>query len=195
MPCPPETEARFSPNCNKKTQHNAARAISNELLYTGRIRDPETGLQLNRNRFYASHLGRWVNRDPIGYLGGDNNLYGYVAGRPTYYEDPQGTQVLAPAPIIGGGIGGGGAAGVAIAGSGICVTVSVIYVAAECGQRIVRPIVFEWWCDDDAGKPECLCTCIDSTGDRYKNRGIATQTKKGCRASCAAKGMGFTCDK
>ena len=39
--------------------------ISNEHLYTGRRRDPETGLQLNRNRFYASGLGRWVNRDPI----------------------------------------------------------------------------------------------------------------------------------
>ena len=44
---------------------NNVSAISNEHLYTGRRRDPETGLQLNRNRFYASHLGRWVNRDPI----------------------------------------------------------------------------------------------------------------------------------
>jgi len=56
-------------------------AIGNELLYTGRRLDPETGLQLNRNRFYAAGLGRWVNRDPIGYRGG-MNLYGYVSGRP-----------------------------------------------------------------------------------------------------------------
>ncbi|NOY41475.1 MAG: hypothetical protein GXP26_06525 [Planctomycetes bacterium] len=53
-------------------------AISNEILYTGRRLDPETRLQLNRNRFYHAPLGRWVNRDPIGYDGGDNNLYGYV---------------------------------------------------------------------------------------------------------------------
>ncbi len=57
-------------------------AIDNELLYTGRRRDPETGLQLNRNRFYASHLGRWLNRDPIGYEGGTLNLYEYVNGMP-----------------------------------------------------------------------------------------------------------------
>ena len=63
--------------------------IANEYLYTGRRLDPETGLQLNRNRFYASHLGRWVNRDPINY-GGGPNLYGYVRERPTYYEDPYG---------------------------------------------------------------------------------------------------------
>jgi len=65
-------------------------AISNEHLYTGRRLDPETGLQLNRNRFYASHLGRWVNRDPIGYRGGDANLYAYVGAIPLRYVDPLG---------------------------------------------------------------------------------------------------------
>ena len=64
-------------------------AIGNQHLYTGRERDWETGLQLNRNRFYAAHLGSWANRDPIGYWGG-MNLYGYVGGMPTYYVDPSG---------------------------------------------------------------------------------------------------------
>ncbi len=64
--------------------------IGNTHLYTGRERDPETGLQLNRNRYYASHLGRWINRDPIGYSGGDSNLYGYVGGRPGDAVDPHG---------------------------------------------------------------------------------------------------------
>jgi len=74
--------------------------IDNEYLYTGRKRDPGTWLQLNRNRFYSSHLGRWVNRDPIGYRGGFN-LYRYVGGRPTYYLDPSGLQ---PHPgLVGGG--------------------------------------------------------------------------------------------
>ena len=73
--------------------------IRNEHLYTGRRRDPETGLQLNRNRFYASHLGRWVNRDPIGYEGG-GNLYGYVGNRPIYYEDPTGKSWWAIIPIF-----------------------------------------------------------------------------------------------
>ena len=46
-------------------------AIDNEYLYTGRRLDPGApGLQLNRHRFYASHVGRWVNRDPVEYNGG-----------------------------------------------------------------------------------------------------------------------------
>ncbi len=64
--------------------------IDNEYLYTGRRLDPETGLQLNRNRFYASHLGRWVNRDPIEYKARGKNLYEYVGSGPTFYVDPQG---------------------------------------------------------------------------------------------------------
>jgi RHS repeat-associated protein len=66
-------------------------AIGNMHLYTGREQDPETGLQLNRNRFYDPLLGRWVNRDPIGYWGGAN-LYGYTSGMPTYFVDPSGLQ-------------------------------------------------------------------------------------------------------
>lgn len=69
-------------------------AIGNELLYTGRRRDPETRLQLNRNRFYASHLGRWVNRDPIGYEAGSLSLYQYLASKPTSRLDSFGLMTL-----------------------------------------------------------------------------------------------------
>ena len=72
--------------------------IDNEYLYTGRRLDPGApGLQPKRNRFYSSELGRWVNRDPIGY-GGGTNLYGYVGGMPTYYIDPSGLQFFTPYP-------------------------------------------------------------------------------------------------
>jgi len=48
--------------------------IGNTHLYTGRELDPETGLQLNRHRYYATHLGRWTSRDPGGMAGGP--IYG-----------------------------------------------------------------------------------------------------------------------
>ena len=64
-------------------------SIGNEFLYTGRRLDPESGLYQFRHRYYHAQLGRFVNRDPIGYLGG-MNLYGYVRGMPTYYVDPYG---------------------------------------------------------------------------------------------------------
>jgi len=64
--------------------------IGNMHLYTGRERDAETGLQLNRHRYYASWLGRWLSRDPIGYEGRSLNLYQYVSSRPIRYIDPNG---------------------------------------------------------------------------------------------------------
>ena len=61
--------------------------IANEYLYTGRRRDPETGLQINRWRFYNWQIWRWVNRDPIGYEGRSMNLYEYVGSFPNRYLD------------------------------------------------------------------------------------------------------------
>lgn len=68
--------------------------IGNTHLYTGRERDPETGLQLNRERYYASHLGRWLTRDPIDY-GGGANLYEYTDSRPILHLDPYGRNPVA----------------------------------------------------------------------------------------------------
>jgi RHS repeat-associated protein len=64
--------------------------IDNRHLYTGREREPENGLQLNRHRYYASHLGRWITRDPIEYESGLWNLYQYVASQPIKLVDPLG---------------------------------------------------------------------------------------------------------
>ena len=75
--------------CARETRRRS-RGFRNELLYTGRQIDPETGLQLNRHRFYHQQLGRWVSRDPIGYWGAEANLYGYVQGAPLSYHDPIG---------------------------------------------------------------------------------------------------------
>jgi RHS repeat-associated protein len=71
-------------------------AIEQTHLYTGRERDAETGLQLNRHRFYAAHLGRWLHRDPIGYEGSPYNLYEYVSSQPTYWTDAHGWQGRGP---------------------------------------------------------------------------------------------------
>jgi RHS repeat-associated protein len=72
------------------TLDNDGTDVAGTHFYTGRERDYETGLQLNRNRFYASHLGRWMNRDPIEYEGSPYNLYEYVHCMPTFRFDPTG---------------------------------------------------------------------------------------------------------
>ena len=61
-------------------------------LFTGRRLDEEIGMMQYRNRYYHIQLGRFVTRDPIGYGGGDANLYGYVFGNPLAFSDPSGLQ-------------------------------------------------------------------------------------------------------
>ena len=41
-------------------------------------------------RDYDPTIGRWTTKDPIGFTGGDNNLYAYVGGNPMSYSDPTG---------------------------------------------------------------------------------------------------------
>jgi RHS repeat-associated protein len=52
--------------------------------------DDQTGLAYFGYRFYSPELGRWISRDPIGFAGGDVNLYGYVGNSPPNKVDPLG---------------------------------------------------------------------------------------------------------
>ena len=51
----------------------------------------DTGLMMMGHRFYAPDLGRFLNRDPIGFAGG-MNLFEYANGRPHQAVDPDGTR-------------------------------------------------------------------------------------------------------
>ena len=52
----------------------------------------------NRARYYDPSTGRFLTPDPIGFLGGDLNLYGYVFQSPINYNDPDGLVVNDPSP-------------------------------------------------------------------------------------------------
>lgn len=58
--------------------------------YTGGLTDPDTGLVQLGARDYDPVAGRWISKDPIGFDGGDSNLYAYVAGDPINNLDPTG---------------------------------------------------------------------------------------------------------
>ncbi len=62
---------------------------TNEVLYAGYRLNPESGLYQVRNREYHPTLGRWVQRDPMGYDDG-MNLYQYVSSSPASTVDPMG---------------------------------------------------------------------------------------------------------
>ena len=65
-------------------------AFPTRYQFTGREFDSFTGLQFSRARFYDPKLGRFISEDPIGFAGGDINLYGYVGNRPLARRDPSG---------------------------------------------------------------------------------------------------------
>jgi RHS repeat-associated protein len=65
---------------------------SNYFTYTGR-EDDNTGLYYYRARYYSPDLKRFTAEDPIGFSGGQSNLYAYVGTAPISSVDPTGTQV------------------------------------------------------------------------------------------------------
>ena len=55
-----------------------------------------TGLIYVRARYYDPKNGRWISRDPIGFDGGDVNLYPYVGNNPVNKIDPSGAITITP---------------------------------------------------------------------------------------------------
>ncbi|MBN1662328.1 MAG: C40 family peptidase [Deltaproteobacteria bacterium] len=66
--------------------------ISQPYAFTGREWHTETGMYFYRARYYDPQVGRFVTKDPIGFAGGDVNLYGYVLNNPVMLIDPSGLE-------------------------------------------------------------------------------------------------------
>ncbi|MCP4347822.1 MAG: RHS repeat-associated core domain-containing protein, partial [Desulfobacterales bacterium] len=59
---------------------------SNLYRFSTKYFDAETGFLYYGFRFYSAELGRWINRDPMGEIGG-LNLYLYVLNSPVNFID------------------------------------------------------------------------------------------------------------
>lgn len=70
----------------------SGRYLENPFTFVGAygVTDEGRGLYYMRQRFYDAAIGRFLQRDPIGYEGGIN-LYAYAGGNPVNYIDPTGT--------------------------------------------------------------------------------------------------------
>ena len=61
--------------------------------FAGGLYDPHTQLTRFGARDYDAQTGRWTAKDPIGFNGGDSNLFAYVGGDPVNWIDPSGLDV------------------------------------------------------------------------------------------------------
>ena len=86
--------------------------VASDIGYAGYFTPTGTDLDFALNRAYDPTDGRWLNRDPIGELGGAN-LYAYATGNPVNFTDPLGLF-----SGWGGSFGGGGASDSWEAGGG-----------------------------------------------------------------------------
>lgn len=87
---------------------NSSGSALTRYTYTGREHDGLTNQLYYRARFYDPGLGRFTSEDPVGFLGRDANLYGYVHNDPLRFVDPSGLRRCHPlvGAIAGGALGG-----------------------------------------------------------------------------------------
>jgi RHS repeat-associated protein len=67
-------------------------ARTHALRFRSDMTDNETGLMLYRNRVYHPTLGRFLQKDPIGYSAGDGNIYRYANNNTQSFYDFCGLQ-------------------------------------------------------------------------------------------------------
>ncbi|MBZ0167334.1 MAG: RHS repeat-associated core domain-containing protein [Candidatus Omnitrophica bacterium] len=79
--------------------------IDNPYMFTGRRFDEETGIYHYRRRYYDPSIGRFLQRDPLGYYD-SMNLYEYVGSNPINRFDPFGL-FMGPQPVVPAGDGSG----------------------------------------------------------------------------------------
>lgn len=72
-----------------KTQLDITNQITMNLRFPGQYFDKETNLHYNGFRHYNPELGRYIQADPLGVIGG-MNIYGYGYANPLFYYDPYG---------------------------------------------------------------------------------------------------------
>ena len=88
------TVLRYFTICNDYDEYGIIVSDTNPgfqpFAFAGGIYDQHTKLTRFGARDYDAFTGRWTAKDPIGFSGGDMNLYGYVSNNPVQMGDPAG---------------------------------------------------------------------------------------------------------
>jgi RHS repeat-associated protein len=88
----------------KTLSNSGPLADANSYRFSSKEHHVNSGIYYYGRRFYKPNLQRWLNRDPIGILGGVN-LYTFVGNDPIIYVDPNGELgfVIGTAVVVGVG--------------------------------------------------------------------------------------------
>ncbi|MBI5603752.1 MAG: RHS repeat protein [Deltaproteobacteria bacterium] len=68
-------------------------SLTQPFTFTGREYDSESGLYYYRARYYDPSAGIFIGKDPIGFEGGDGNLFRYVGNNPINDVDAMGLAI------------------------------------------------------------------------------------------------------
>jgi RHS repeat-associated protein len=83
----------------KPTMTGASSAFP--YLFAGMEWDSSTGLYHTPARYYSPSLQRFLSEDPMGFAGGDVNLFAYAGNDPINNTDPSGLQFVGGGDIAG----------------------------------------------------------------------------------------------
>jgi RHS repeat-associated protein len=75
---------------------NSSGSLTNPFRFIGRELDDETGLYFFRARYFDSQIGRFISEDPIGFAGGDIDVYRYSMNSSVNLDDPFGLTAAPP---------------------------------------------------------------------------------------------------
>ena len=142
---------------------SAVEAVPQPYGWKAREFIPGPDIYYNRARFYDPVLGRFISEDPLGYDGGDSNLYAFTWNNPRNWSDPSGLSAAGEE----GGMGGAAARNASsILNAGLrvrCVfeTISDVFDMMEKEQLGLA---------DQVLVGASLVTCAATTGPKPKPR-------------------------
>jgi RHS repeat-associated protein len=139
--------------------------------FAGGLYDADTALTRFGARDYDARFGRWTNKDPILFDGGQTNLYVYVGNDPVNYVDPEG-ESAAIAVGIGTFIDSAwvvaAAQGGALAAAFGAGYVAGSYIAPYVMDPIIDAIPLEWFAKP-SGKERASDTPSWAKGQRPRD--------------------------
>ncbi len=115
--------------------------VSNPYGFTAREYDPESGLYFYRARYYDPQAGRFISSDPIGFAGGDSNLYAYVFNDPANLVDPKGLSAAGRAGT--GAVGATASGGIFSTGNRLACLFDKILSGLDAANAVINDPILD----------------------------------------------------